>query len=141
MPDKSARPRLFGDTFELVNYNISRVTAQPDDEITAWLDWRAVRPPDENYAVCVHLLEGETTLRGQVDGDPSHLGRTVATSLWATDTLIYDTHSFTIFPDTPPGRYQLKIGLYSRESLERLPVTLGDGTIADGLVLATIDVR
>ena len=103
LPDKQALPLDFGNTFELVNYQISQLTVQPGDEITIWLDWSALRPPDEDYAVYVHLLDDTSVLRGQADGTPSHVGRPVPTTLWATNTLIYDTHTITVNPGTLAG--------------------------------------
>ena len=129
-----------GDEFELVDYYVSNLSAQAGDQIGVWLDWRALRKPDKDYAVYVHLLEDNTTIHGQIDGEPSHLGVPIETSIWPTDTIIYDSYTFRINEETPPGIYQLKVGLYDRETMQRLPVTLSDGTISDGIVLGEIEV-
>ncbi|MBN1313217.1 MAG: glycosyltransferase family 39 protein [Anaerolineae bacterium] len=138
---KPPLPQSFGDTFELVDYQIDRLTARPDEKISLWLDWRTLRPLDQDYAVYVHLLEDNTILHGQTDRDPAHLGRPVPTTFWAVDVLIYDTCTLTVNKDTPPGEYQLKVGFYSRIDGTRMPVPLSDGSTSDGLVLATIEVR
>lgn len=138
---KPPLPRTFGGTFELVDYQVDRLAARPGETITVWLDWRALRPPDQDYAAYVHLLEDDTILHGQTDGDPAHLGRPVPTTLWAVGTLIYDMPTLTIDQNTPPGAYRLKVGFYSRTDGTRMPVPLSNGSISDGLVLAVIEVH
>jgi hypothetical protein len=137
---KPLLPQAFGDTFELVDYQLDRLSARPDETIAVWLDWRALRPPDQDYALYVHLLEGDTILHGQADGDPTHLGRPVPTTFWSVGNLIVDAWELRIDPDTPPGEYRLKVGFYSRIDNMRMPVPLADGSASDGLVLATIEV-
>lgn len=134
-------PRPFDDTFELVDYQVDRLSARPGETISLWLDWRALRPPDQDYALYVHLLEGDTILHGQADGDPTHLGHPVPTTFWAVNVLIYDAWVLTVNPDTQPGKYQLKVGFYSRIDGARMPVPLSDGSTSDGLVLTLIEVR
>jgi len=138
---KTPLPQPFGGIFELADYQIDRLTAHPGETITLWLDWRALQPPDQDYAVYVHLLEDNTILHGQTDRDPAHLGRPIPTTFWAVDVPIYDTCTLTINIDTPPGEYQLKVGFYGRINGIRMPVPLSDGSTSDGLVLATVEVR
>lgn len=139
--DKPPLPQSFGGTFELVDYQVDRLAAAPGETITLWLYWRALRLPDQDYAAYVHLLEGDTILHGQTDRDPTHLGRSVPTTLWAVDALLDDTCTLIVNPDTPPGTYRLKVGFYSRIDGARMPVSLSDGSISDGLVLAIIEVH
>jgi hypothetical protein len=138
---QASLPQSFGGIFELVDYQIDRLTVYPGETITLWLDWRALQPPDQDYAVYVHLLEDNTILHGQTDRDPTHLGRPIPTTFWAVDVPIYDTCTLTVNTDTPPGEYQLKVGFYSRIDGVRMPVRLSDGLTSDGLVLATVEVR
>ncbi|MBN1429290.1 MAG: glycosyltransferase family 39 protein [Anaerolineae bacterium] len=138
---KLSLPQSFGDTFELADYQVDRLSAQPGEPISLWLIWRALQPPDQDYAVYAHLLEAGTILHGQTDRDPEHLGRAIPTTFWAVDVLIDDRCAVTVNVDTPPGNYQLKVGFYSRIDGARLPVRLSDGSTDDGVVLATIEVR
>ncbi len=133
--------QVFGDTFELDRVQIDRVAASPGDTISIWLDWQAIRRPDQNYAVFVHLLADPTTIITQDDGDPTHLGIAAPTSLWAILTPVYDTRQITVPAGTPPGRYALRLGIYSRITGQRLPVVPADGTISDSLLLTMILIR
>jgi hypothetical protein len=136
LPETPVLPQAFGDVVELVGYQVDRLSARPGETITVWLDWRALRAPGTDYAIYLHLLEGETILHGQGDGDPTHLGRAIPTVFWAAGAIVYDTRSLTVSEDTPPGVYTLKVGLYDRISQARLPTGQGDG-----VVLALIEVR
>lgn len=138
---KPPLPQSFGGAFELVDYQVDRLSARPGETITLWLDWRALLPPDRDYAAYVHLLEGDTILHGQTDGDPAHLGRPVPTTFWAVGALIYDMPMLVVDEDTPPGTYRLKVGFYSRIDGARMPVLMNDGSTGDGLVLALIEVH
>jgi hypothetical protein len=138
---KPPLPQAFGGTFELVDYQVDRLAAAPGEMLTLWLRWRALRPPEQDYASYVHLLEGDTILHGQTDRDPTHLGRPIPTTFWNVGTLIVDSCTLTVDPDTSPGKYRLKVGFYSRVDGERLLVSLADGSTSDGLVLAIIEVH
>ena len=141
LPERQPLPVTFGKTFELLDYGIDRITVRPGEEVTIWLDWRALRPPDYDYTIYVHLYQNQQTLVGQADGYPSQLGRPIATSYWSVDTIIYDTRLLTIPTNAAAGSYQIKIGIYRQDNLQRLPALLSDSTIDDGLVLATLEVR
>ncbi len=126
-PDKIPLPRQFGGFFQLLDYQLSALEAQPGDNLNVWLNWQAIAPPDKDYAVFVHLVDdADTTIYGSGDSNPSHLGRLTRTSLWPIGKTIYDGYAFQIDPATPPGSYRVQIGIYSRENLLRLPVQGAD---------------
>jgi hypothetical protein len=141
IPDMPAMPVHFGDSIELTRYQINHLSASPEETISVRMDWLALQPILTEYAVYVHILEGDTILHGQYDGDPTHLGRVIPTIFWAIGLPIYDAATVTIDADTQPGVYAIKLGLYDRQTQARLPVIFSDGTSGDGLVLAMITVK
>jgi hypothetical protein len=141
LPEKNAMPVLFGDAIELLDFQVDRVSAAPGEEIDIRLDWLAKELPEQDYAIYVHLLGEDGTLSSQVDGAATHAGHTLPTLFWALDVPVYDQKVLTISPDTAPGHYVLKVGLYDRKTQARLPVTLPDGRVTDGLELARIEVK
>jgi hypothetical protein len=141
-PTKAVLPQSFGGLFELTDYHIERLSVHPGDSLAVWLDWRALRLPDEDYAVFVHLLADDgKTLIGQIDEDPFHLERPLPTTFWPVGAPIFDAHRLTIAPDAPAGHYQLRLGIYSRLRPVRLAPLPGNGDGANSLLLATIDVN
>ncbi|HMQ56014.1 MAG TPA: hypothetical protein PKD98_28295, partial [Anaerolineae bacterium] len=91
------------------------------------LYWRALQPPDDTYRAFVHLTDG-STLWSQQDDDPACR---LPTRIWRTGQRGIGQFRLSIPPDMPPGRYPLIIGLYQVETLERLRITAGAGTIGD----------
>jgi hypothetical protein len=51
---------------------------------------------------------------------------------------VRDSYSLTVNPDTPPGIYNIKIGMYSYMQPLRLPAAPGDGINQDGLDIARV---
>jgi hypothetical protein len=106
------------------------------------LQWHALTLIDADYVVYLHLVPSfDAPPVAQVDETPQYELTQLPTYLWAPNTPIYDYHSLPIPADTPPGTYLLKLGLYDRLTLARLPLTLPDGTTTDGVIIAHITVR
>ncbi len=54
---------------------------------------------------------------------------------------IEDPYLVPLSPDAPPGRYQVVVGIYLLETMERLSVVDGDGIpVADHYVVGEIEV-
>ena len=75
-----------------------------------------------------HLLDPSGELRGQQDNQPQ--GGMYPTYLWDQGERIQDILELKIDPDAPPGQYDLAIGMYTLENLERVPITDQHGEIA-----------
>ncbi|MFI5268164.1 MAG: hypothetical protein ACHQ7M_12390 [Chloroflexota bacterium] len=91
------------------------------------LRWQALKKPEHDYTVFVHVLDAQGGLVAQQDSPPRE--GNYPTSLWAAGEVVDDPHplSFT----TQPGQ-QLEIGLYTFPDLHRLPV---DGANTDRVLL------
>lgn len=133
--------QVFGDLIELDRVQVDSATVRPGETITLWLDWQAIRPVERSYSIYVHLLAEDGTLIAQGDGGPTHLGREIDTIFWAPLMRVYDVKTVTLPADALPGRYQLRIGVYDPIEGTRLPPVPGDGTILDGLIVASIEIR
>ncbi len=91
----------------------------PGDSIPVTLRWHALKPVPTDYTVFVHLIKPDlVTLINAADSGP--VNGTMPTSRWQVGEIIVDPHLVTIPEGTPPGRYQIRIGLYNAEG--RLPV-------------------
>ena len=71
--------------------------------------------------------EGET-LWAQKDAWPQD--GAAPTSAWTPGALVADVHPLALKPDTPPGVYDIEIGLYDAAG-ERLQLITPDGRLAD----------
>jgi hypothetical protein len=106
-----------------VNY-LSTISAR--SALPVELQWQTEGPLQENYHVFIHLLDGSGQVIAQADGQPVYWTR--PTSTWKVDEMIIDRHGLWLPLTTPPGPYQLLIGLYLPENGQRL--LLADGTDA-----------
>jgi 4-amino-4-deoxy-L-arabinose transferase-like glycosyltransferase len=108
--------------------------------LTVDLFWRAEHPLQRNYTVFVHLLGAYNPATGgplwtQDDSYPLEGGH--PTSRWQSGQTVPDRHTLDIPENTPPGVYQIEVGLYDASTGERLPV---DGSDEDRIVLDSIQV-
>jgi hypothetical protein len=54
------------------------------------------------------------------------------TDLWRTGEILRDEHVFIVPPGIPPGKYRLRVGMYSYPSLEPL---------GDSVFLGRLEIR
>ena len=81
----------------------------------------------------MHLLAPNGTLKGQIDVWPKD--GTYPTSQWRPGEAFEDHYLLYIDPDAPPGDYQVEIGWYLLETMQRLPVLDAQGQAVDDKVL------
>jgi hypothetical protein len=82
------------------------------------LFWTARQPVRDSYTVFVHLLAADGFILAQGDGTPRN--GDYPTTFWQPGETVIDPHLIPLDEGTPPGSYRLAIGLYQRESGQRL---------------------
>lgn len=105
------------------------------DALALTLYWQASAPVPQNYQVFAHLVRPAVTLWGQSDklnpGD-------APTTRWPLDKFVWDEHKLRVLPATPPGEYQLSVGLYLLNEGTRVPVFDAQGQMTgDSVILPT----
>jgi len=102
-----------GEQIDLLGFSVSQTIAHPGESIRVTLYWKAAQMPTTNFHVFVHLRDANGNLVGQSDkADPGDS----PTSHWTTAQYLADDHSLVIAPDTPPGSYQLFVGLWEEST-------------------------
>jgi hypothetical protein len=127
----------FGGEIRLLGYSL---TCEPR-ATTCGLDlfWQPSTNVESDYTVFVHLVGQEGQKAGQHDGVP--VGGFYPTSAWEPGEVVVDGHPLEISANTPPGDYELVVGLYVLETAERLPVLGPDGQPeGDHVVLETVPI-
>ena len=77
------------------------------------------------------MLQRPETLWAQQDKQLQPLS-----SSWSIGQVVSDTYELKIKPDTPPGVYEVEVGMYDpQKNFERLRVVTQDGRITDNYVL------
>lgn len=116
----------------LAAYELPRLDYRPGETLPLTLMWQAIQPPGQGYIVFVHLTRADGSPVSQQDGPPANGTR--PTDTWAPGDQITDAHQLNIPPDTAPGEYWLRVGLYNGAG--RFPVTdPGQAATADDAIV------
>ncbi|MBN1934816.1 MAG: glycosyltransferase family 39 protein [Anaerolineae bacterium] len=123
-----------------LGYTLSSERVRAGKILTVDLHWQAQTALDRPYTVFAHLLgpynpATSGPLWAQHDGQPLDGGH--PTTRWLPGQMVIDRRVFEIGADTPPGTYQIEIGLYDALTGERLAVA---GDEANRILLADIQV-
>jgi hypothetical protein len=114
----------FGDQVSLLSLE-SPDSLSPGAEFDLVLYWEALRPPQDDYVVFVHLLDGNGQLVASHDGPP--LDGRYPTTAWLPGDVVPHVVHMALDPQTPEGTYRLQVGMYQWPSMERLPVWDSEG--------------
>ena len=106
---------------------------QSGDTLAVHLVWLARQPMDESYKVFIHLIDDQGKLLAQTDSRPQ--GYASNTNRWIPGQVVADRFAVPLPPDAPPGRYQVRVGLYGETDGQRLPVLDVTGKAIDDQVL------
>ncbi len=129
----------FANEVQLVGYHAPADTLRPNREAAVLLHWLALTDPATNYKVFVHVIDADGRLWAQHDGEPGFFFS--PTTRWQAGEVVDDTHVLEWQGDPPPGRYQLRAGLYDPATGARLAVLGPDGQpAADQVLLAEFDI-
>ena len=117
----------------------------PQTEITVneWvrftLIWKAAETVADDFTVFTQLIDSNGKIWGQYDNPPK--GGRYPTSAWILDELIEDDYAIKVDPDTPPGQYQLLVGMYNSTSGERAIITDGVNQGQDFVTVTTVKIK
>ncbi len=115
----------FGEHIALRGYDGPAVAA-PGETITLTLHWEALRAPDGDFTVFVHLWRpGDSAPLAQHDSSPR--AGWYPTTVWQAGDRIPDAHPLAIPADLPPGEYPLWVGWYRATDGIRLPANGPEG--------------
>lgn len=107
----------FGPHLRLTGYRLSTTTLRPGEILRLGLAWDTDAPLAADYVVFAQLLDSSDHLVGQRDASPQ-----LPTTAWPAGERLEDQHGLFVEPGTPPGPHRLIVGLYDRQTGQRLPV-------------------
>ena len=111
---------------------LAAVAGQPV-EIT--LFWEKLHAHGDVYSVFIHVVDEAGNIVAQSDHWPGGL----PTNILDEGQVVIDRVAIDIPATTAPGRYQMRVGLYSAESGLRLPLAGGaTGSVVDYVTLPVV---
>ena len=103
-----------GEAAQIVDYQLPEEWHVGQDHHLT-LQWGVLSSMSQDYQVFAHLRDPETKKNvAQADGPP--LDGWYPTSRWPAGEIITDNRSFPLPEETPPGTYELYVGLYDLAS-------------------------
>jgi len=107
----------FGDLIQLEGYRLESKALRegepaysPKWAIRITLYWRVLNPPDRDYTLFVHLIDGRGKVVSQSDHQP--LGGDFPTSFWEPGEWVVDTFDLALGASMVGEDYRLKLGWY-----------------------------
>jgi hypothetical protein len=105
----------------------------PGGVVRMAFQWRSPVPIEDSFKVFTHVVGPDGMLVAQHDDIPGD--GLYPTNTWEPDEAIVDRYAIRLPEDIPPGRYEVRLGLYDEVSGLRLRVTAGEGDPLEGYVI------
>jgi 4-amino-4-deoxy-L-arabinose transferase-like glycosyltransferase len=112
----------FDDKAALVGYTLDRRAARPGETIRLTLYWRALAPMETSYSILAQVVGGQDRWAWNNGWPVEGLAPTFT---WKPGQIIEDVRELRIGETTPPGLYDIEVGMYSDDG--RLPLVAEDG--------------
>ncbi len=126
----------FDHQVELVGYAMNTLTPKPGSDLMLTFYWRTLGTVTKNYTVFTHVIDPRSATQ-YAGSDSQPVNGQAPTSTWKPGAIIEDTHILKLQTRTPPGIYEVEMGLYSAEadgSFPRLRIITADGGMADNFL-------
>jgi hypothetical protein len=125
--------RNFQDQIALMAIDLPSDELIPGSLFSLNLQWLAMAEMAHDYTIFVQILDSHDNIVGQVDSWP--LQGTYPTSQWQTGEIINDPYQVRLDPDLSSGPYEIHVGLYLLETLQRMAVVDENGAALDDKVI------
>lgn len=130
----------FGDDIQLDSVEILDSVSVPDGVVRLRLIWHAQSPIKQLLVTCANLLDAFSgRVVAQHYGQP--VGDSRPTNTWRRGEVIPDQFAMRVFANTPPGPYQLRLGLYDMDTQARVPVYGVGGSVSESFMGGSITIR
>jgi 4-amino-4-deoxy-L-arabinose transferase-like glycosyltransferase len=128
----------FEDAIELIQGAIIDPVVEPGNAVRLALTWRSTVAVQDPFVVFVHVVDSSGTIWAQHDSEPGDGLRPMPS--WEPGERVDDRFAIQLPPDTPPGEYEVRIGLYQPANGLRLRVTDGKEVASDYIVFGRFSV-
>jgi hypothetical protein len=106
----------------LLGYDLAGEQVKAGEAITLTLYWQALARMADDYKVFVHLVGPAPGEKIAAQSDKMPLDGQWPTWAWEPGYPVRDEYRLELPADLPPGRYELRAGLYRPDDGQRVPV-------------------
>ncbi len=119
-PSASPYHVTYGDTMELVAYDVEPQKVRPGESFPVTLYWKALAPMEENLSIYIYLSGRGGQFLGQRDS--YHGGGNYPSSQWSPGEVVPDTFLVPVRSDARgPVAAEIEVGLYRLATMDPLP--------------------
>jgi len=115
----------FENEIALRGYEMDTRTLRPGETLTLTLYWETLSDMENNYSIFIHVQGEDGEIWARMDS--WLLSDETPTAVWEVDRRMKSHHPLILDPNTPPGVYDVKIGLYQSQNGQRLKLLAEDG--------------
>ncbi len=126
----------YGGLLSLIGYELHQQEVAAGGQATIDLFWRAETTIGQDLQAFVHVADATAQPLAQKDGPTG--GAKYPTSKWQKGEVILEQRVIPIADSVPAGSYQVLVGVYSLDTMQRLPLQGSAGATAANL--GTIEV-
>jgi hypothetical protein len=132
----------FADELTLLGFNLPQQRVASGQSLLLELFWAPRERPSGDYAFSVRLLdERGTEWSPKGTRRPGGFHEFPKTQSWQPGEYARDVHVVDVLPGTPPGRYELRVTAFERETLIGLDALDGQGMpVGQSVALTTVTV-
>lgn len=132
-PDRALSTR-FGGFVALVDTTIAGPAPAPGGALHLTVRWSVEQAPHRAATSFAHLLDGTGRYVAGWDG------LTAPATCWQSGDLIVQRYDIAIPADVAPGAFQVEVGWYDADTVQRWPCTVNSASCGDRLLLADVQV-
>jgi len=111
----------FGDRLRLTGYGFTEDTVEYRKPLGITLRWQTIAEMQAGYVLSLRLLDEQGRLWGQAD-EWLENEASLSTYAWRAGQISERHHALSLDASIPPGRYQVKMVLYHKDTLQGLDI-------------------
>ena len=120
----------------LIGYDLVQRDVTAGGTVTIDLYWRASDKMDQDLHAFVHIADDTGKPLAQKDAPAG--GEVYPTTQWARGEVIRERRVIAVDSQVPAGTYQVLVGVYSYQTMQRLPLVSPQGATAVRLTTLTV---
>jgi hypothetical protein len=125
----------FADTVALRHYQVEDLFLSESNVLTVEAVWYVIRAPHRAATSFAHLLDANGRYLAGWDGIAS------PATCWQANDRLTQRYTIALPQGLAPGTYQVEIGWYDAETVQRWPLTIAGKQAGDRLLVPDVEIK